>query len=226
MLVSFDAGGGQRAGAHEFRVADVLFLLAHDEDDRPRLRPRVLAFVLAAGLLGELALVARIGLHEGHVYVCDGDAPGDPLHAQMLRRIADFPGCEPVVWLKSHARWSTDGVIDRLVGAGVLTLSPPRRKGWLWGRGGPAYTVRNQRAAELASLLLMNKLHRRDPLSRMDAYVVGVALAAGLDVHLLEGAPPAAGAYASRVIGELPGLLGQLVAQVDGLIGSEVLLYH
>jgi hypothetical protein len=212
--------------AYQFRLADVLFFLAHDERDRPRLRPRVQGVVLAAGLLGELVQLQKIGLHEGGVYIASRSEPDEALSAQIFTDIRSAPGLEPRVWLKALARVSTAGVTQRLAGAEVLKPLPPARRPTRWGRAGPAHRVTNAKAAELSWLVLMNKVHRRDELNSSEAYVVGVALATGLDTHLLEGASSASRAYAGRVADTVPGLLGHLVVQVEGVVGTDVLLYQ
>ena len=222
-------GAGQaparRAASYTFRLADVLFLLAHDEQDLPRLRPAVQELVLAAGLLAELVLKEKVDLHEGGLYAISRDEPDEPLSARVYSQILDFTGGELTVWLRSLARTANSDVTDRLVRARVLESVPAPRRRRRWSRAGPTHAVRARHQAELSWLVLVNRLHRRDVLTTADAFVVGVSMAAGLDTYLFQGAPPAARGYAERVVAALPDALGQLVVQVDGLIGSDVLLY-
>jgi len=211
---------------YQMQIADALFFLLHDEKDRPRVRARVLGLVLAAGLLGELAITRKIGLYQGGVYVSSRDEPQEVLSAGIFAEIRGQPGRDLLVWLTALAGISTARVTDRLVAASLLELPPLIRHRPFRTRRTPTHTIKNTKIAELSWLVPMNKLHRRSTLDSGDKFILGVAMAAGLDGFLLQGTPAATRTYADQMVRQLPDLLGSLVADVEATVGNDVLIYR
>jgi hypothetical protein len=140
------AGGGVQAAAGPLggtgRIADDLYLMAHDENTgRPHIGPRLLGTGLAAALLAELMLTGGLVLHKGSVggvtvtsgmvMACRAEI-ADDLARHVLQVVASEQRLHPVqVWLPARA--------GRLPGTGA---SPTAVEGCPVGPGQPGLGVR------------------------------------------------------------------------------------
>ena len=133
--------GGVRAAAGPLagtgRIADDLYLMAHDENTgRPLIGPRLLGTGLAAALLAELMFDGGLAIHDGSV---GGAAPASGMVMACRAQIADDlarhvhqvvavePQLHPVqVWLEFLACDAVRNVAFRLVQAGYLEQAPSR----------------------------------------------------------------------------------------------------
>ena len=145
------AEGGVQAAAGPLagtgRVADDLYLMAHDENTgRPLIGPRLLGTGLAAALLAELMLAAGLVLHHGSVggvtvdsgmvLACRAEI-ADDLARHVHQVVAAEPRLHPVqVWLGFLARDAARNVAFRLGQAGYLEQAP-RRLPWQAARWVP-----------------------------------------------------------------------------------------
>ena len=135
------AAGGVQATAGPLagtgRVADDLYLMAHDENTgRPLIGPRLLGTGLAAALLAELMLDGGLVLHSGRA---GGVTPNgemlvacraqivDDLARHVHQVVAVEPRLHPVqVWLEFLASDAAQNVAFRLGRAGYLEQAPSR----------------------------------------------------------------------------------------------------
>jgi Golgi phosphoprotein 3 (GPP34) len=116
------------------RVADDLFMLAHDDrSGRPRLAARPLGLGLAAGLLAELMMGDQPAIRLGHDNVlriaCEVPRTAISRHP-LLKQVDLEPALHPVPdWLAFLARSATQDVGARLEQAGYLTRLSRRLPG-------------------------------------------------------------------------------------------------
>ena len=146
------AGGGVQAAAGPLagtgRIADDLYLMAHDENTgRPLIGPRLLGTGLAAALLAELMLIGGLVLHNSRVggvalnsemvMACRAEI-ADDLARHVHQVVAVEPRLHPVqVWLEFLAWDAARNVAFRLGQAGYLEQAP-RRLPWKAARWVPA----------------------------------------------------------------------------------------
>jgi hypothetical protein len=111
-------------------LLDDFYLLAHDEQGRPRLHPRATGIALAGAVLAELIVDRRVSLRTGGVVV-PGPPPGslpppwqppdDPVVGAVWRQVCQEPTSHPIrTWLGVLAGSITGVVADRLTAQGVL----------------------------------------------------------------------------------------------------------
>jgi Golgi phosphoprotein 3 (GPP34) len=212
------------------RVADDLFLIAHDErSGRLLLAPRQLGTGLAAALLAEVMLAGgiivdngRVGgvtVNSGLVVACRADI-ADELAAHVHRAVAAEPQLHPVqVWLEFLARDAARNVAFRLERAGYLEPAPRRRP---WGA---------------ARLVPVNPDWAYAPLSRAcgatapgrrfypgHAVLAGLAEACGLGFRLAGLLP--AGRAVTDATARLDLPLRQLISQTQTVVSAAVLAHR
>lgn len=115
------------------RVADDLYLMAHDEvTGKGLLSPRATGLGLAGGLLAELALAGALQVTPLGLAVTGFGPPGDDLAGSVLGVVAGEPG-QPSVrdWLAFLGRTATGEVAGRLAGSGYL-VSAQDWRGQRW----------------------------------------------------------------------------------------------
>jgi hypothetical protein len=226
-------------GLDSVRVADQLYWLAHTDDQRFRLRPRVLGLVLAAGLLGELFIDDRIGLWTADLLavVPDREPIGPPaanrrsdvqdavqVAAYIYEQISQDPHQRLTTWIDALAMPATDLVVGRLQADGLLVSASGFRLARRAKKSGPACTAKGSNVATLPWALLSTRLSRGEWMSVADSFVVAVAMVAGLRGHLLAGTTTAAEGHAAVLAKGLPDELKQVVAEVEAAVAKEVLV--
>jgi hypothetical protein len=105
------------------RIADDLYLLAHDDDSaRPVLQPRALGVGLAGALLAELMFAGAIWIHSDQIELTGTGLPLDDIGRHALGvLLADGDGHPVRDWLTYLAGTADQDVARRLERAGYLT---------------------------------------------------------------------------------------------------------
>lgn len=203
------------------RLADEFFLLALDDrSGRPMLSPRVLGLGLAGGLLAELILDRKILVHEDRIVVSDRQPPADPLSQRILGHLAgEVTEYDVRTWLVYLARDAREQVAGRLRRAGHVRQEQVRR---LW-RTEVVYPPTDLNAAALPRARLVHSLSRRLPMPWTEVTLAGLAVATGLDSHLLYTADEVAGEYLRHLIEHLPSSVHALVWHVHAAVGDAVI---
>lgn len=217
------------------RLADELFLAAHDHDAarmRPRLLPVVLSIGLSGALLAELMLENRIGQPEGYVLAANPRAVGGPHRTvrgpgsvadEILDQIAAHPGQPVSGWLSNLRHTATEGVVDRLFAEGVLREVKTRR--W-WGGTGVEYQAVNLNQALGPEARIFGVANSRGAdISLSSALLAGLCDATGLRDKLPVWDLPAAEVRTrmSRLRDRLPAPLRGLLADVETSVGAAML---
>lgn len=111
------------------RLADDLFLIAHDEyTGKPAATPRTLDPALAGALLGELVLDARIAIANGQAYLADDRLRQEPVSDRVLSEIVHRGDGHPVrAWIRFLTPRVRHQIGDRLVNAGAVRREQARR---------------------------------------------------------------------------------------------------
>jgi Golgi phosphoprotein 3 (GPP34) len=204
------------------RVADDLFLLAHDDrSGRPRLAARPLGLGLAAGLLAELMLgdqpAIRLG-RDGALRIAR-EVPAAAIGRHPLLQQVDLePALRPVPdWLAFLARTAARDVGARLVQAGYLTRVSRRLPGL------PARLVPADASWAVAPVnRVAAALDPRRPWEPYTAALAGLAYACGLGfrVEPYLSAGRTAGDTVSRLAPDLQVLIRQAQITVSSAIVS------
>lgn len=159
------------------RLADLWWLLAHDEHGRPRLGGGHYALGLAAAAVGEAMTQPGIGAADY------GGLVADPVVAHVSAELTGA-AAERVVrsarpwveWLATHEHARTEGdVVGRLIGAG-----------WLVRAGRRLVPVDALTAFTTISMLVTAIRDGRSPSDQVRV-LAGLALACGLDGLLVTG---------------------------------------
>jgi hypothetical protein len=226
-------GHQPRARAHpahvleEFTVmllADEFFFLSHDDSTgRARLHGTAVGLGLAAALLAELVLEKRIAVRDGQLAVLDGTPPRDALAHATLDQITAEPQSHPLrTWLVFLGQTAREAVGDRLWRAGLVHRETSRR---LFRQSLVYPPVDPHRAARTAARL-STRVRLGEPLDLLDVFLVGLAIATGLDQTLLEAAGPNGYQYARRLAAGLPPPLRDLLGQTEAAVGDAVLSHR
>jgi Golgi phosphoprotein 3 GPP34 len=226
-------------GLDSVRVADQLYWLAHTDDQRGRLRPRVLGLVLATGLLGEMLIDDRVGLWNGDLLavVADREPVGHAVQngrtqvqdaaqvaAFIYEQVSQDPHQRLATWIDALALRAPELVVGRLQVDGLLVSASGFRLARRGKRFGPACTARGANVATLPWALLSTRLSRGEWMNVADSFVVAVAMVAGLRGHLLAGTTATAERHAGVLTEGLPADLRQVVAEVEAAVAKEVLV--
>jgi Golgi phosphoprotein 3 (GPP34) len=223
----------------ELRLADEFFLAAHDHEAtrmRPRLLPLVLSIGLAGALLAELMMESRIGQSDGYLLNANPRVVGGGRHRapnghggpgsvtdEIVEQIAGHPGQPISAWLGQLRHIATDGVLDRLVGEGVLGEVKVRR--W-WGGSGVEYQAVDPNQAMGPEARIFGVVSDRVSDTSLGAVLLaGLTDATGLRDKLpvweLSGAEVRS--RMSRIRGTLPAPLHSLLADVETSVGAALL---
>lgn len=203
------------------RLADEFFLLALDDrTGRSLLSPRVLGLGLAGALLVELIIERKITVQRDRIVVLDRQPSADPLGQRILAHLAgELSEHEVRTWLVYLARDAREQVATRLRRAGHIRQEQVRR---LW-RSEVVYPPTDLNAAALPRARLVHSLTRRLPMPWAEVALAGLAVATGLDSHLLYTADDAAGEYLRHLIEHLPSPVHVLVWHAHAAVGDAVI---
>jgi Golgi phosphoprotein 3 GPP34 len=224
-------------GLDSIRVADQVYWLAHREDQQARLQPRVMGVVLAGALLGELIIDERIGFWRDDLLTVVPDrrpararaaghgevTPDVTVAAFVFDEIAADGHQRLATWVEALGSCACEQVVERLQSDGLLATRT-LRFGRVGPGQGPALTERGRSVAHLPWALLSRRLDRGERVNVAGAFVVAVAMVAGLKGSLLNGTTDVAERYAWRLAETLPPDLLQVVAAVEAAAGKAVLV--
>lgn len=171
-------------------LADELYLLIHEGWNARPLLPRwVAGRVVAASLLGELALMDRVEIDDdGVLVVVNEQAPADLLAHQVLDELVRAQGHvadrhRPVrEWLEFLGTFAYDAVAQRMVRQGLLEA---RERRLLWRRS-VSYEPLDRAKAGVPLARLSSWVWRRHDISSHDAFLMGLLAAVDLDRLLVE----------------------------------------
>lgn len=202
-------------------LADEYFFLALDDrTGRPRLALKVFGLGLAGALLGELVLAERITIAGDRLQVLNRRPPADALsHTILDHLLAEDTGHALRTWLVFLARRSTEQVADRLWRAGHIRIETVRR---LLSRE-TIYPPTDVNTAYGPTARLANALSRGRQFTWPDAALAGLAVATGLDTHVLYTGDAGARDYLRHIVSHLTPELYALVRHLDAAVGDAVL---
>ncbi|WP_240746759.1 GPP34 family phosphoprotein [Cryptosporangium phraense] len=213
-------------GAADWRLADHLYLAAHDGlTGQARLGERATGMLLAGGLLGELLLDGVIGVHSGWLSRRPQQQPRDAVaHTIQAELLADSDVHLVSQWLEflgtAAPTTATSRVAERLIRDGVLQEVSERR--WIFKTESRLQAVSSSRAAWPTARLDGIAL-RRAQMTVADAVLTGMLDAADLlSTAILSGNSQAV-AYMRSRIRVLPPAAADLVAQVRAALGAAIL---
>lgn len=204
------------------RVADDLYLLAHDDrTGRSSLGPRSLGIGLAGALLAELMLPGDIGIGRDGSVAAHRSRPRDDLGRRAGDQIAAEPAPRPLRdWLLFFARSAAEDVACRLERAGYLE----HVRSWIPGR--PARWVPIDPNVAYAPMLRVGSA--LDPARSLDprhAALTGLAGACGLGFRIAQSHKPG-DRSADEVAGQLPPHMRHLIAVTQAAVDSAVLSHR
>jgi hypothetical protein len=206
------------------RLADELYLLAHDETSgKPLLPDRLAGLALAAALLGEMDLTGLIAIRGGNVVVVDGSLPEIGLIGNLMCELeAERPPRPVRDWLEYFGQHAHRSVSSRLVASGVLVRRPSR----LPLR--PARLVpADLNSAAVVAATLVTDLVRSRRLEARSAMLAGLVRATRLDrdhpMFFEVRDQPAVQQHLDATLAEIsPPFLGELLRQTEAAIASAV----
>jgi hypothetical protein len=174
-------------------------------------------------LVVELVLTGNVDVRDSTIVVISRTPPEDALAHSVLDRLLVETVPQPVrTWLVVLAQSALADVAQRLERAGYLSRAQPLRL-----RRSTVHWVPIQMTAAFAPLArLRNALVHTRPMSVADGVLAGLAVAAGLDGHVLWHTDPAVRRYLDWVVGSLPPPLPELVAQTAAAVGSALLSHR
>ena len=205
------------------RVADDLFLMAHDEvSGRPYLSPRAAGLGLAGGLLAELVLGGHAGVGDGGIVLAGRAVPADGLARAVLDAVAGQARRYGLrEWLAFLARASERDVGLRLARAGYLREA----RGW-WLRGRCGWAPADPDCAFAAVVRARAALDVSRPCPAGQVVLAGLAGACGLGSRFLQYGPPDARSCLDAAVRGLSPDLRDLVAWTQAAADSAVLSYR
>jgi sirohydrochlorin ferrochelatase len=171
-------------------------------------------------LLGELILEERITVEGDRLRVLNRRPPADALAHTILDHLLAEGTDHPVrTWLVFLARSSMEQVADRLWRAGHIRREQSRR---LW-RSELIYPPTDANTAYWPVARLASKLGQGRQMTWPEATLCGLAVATGLDGHLLYTSDPTARDYLRHIIEHLTPALHALVWHLHAAVGDAVL---
>ena len=205
-------------------LADDLFFVMHDDrTGKPRLHPRAIGLGLAAGLLGELMLFARLTIRDGVLTVVDDRPPRDAVIHALLDHVIDEPRPHGLrTWLAFFSQGAGEQVAKRLERAGYVTRVEPR-----WPRrSGVRWVPTDMSTAAWPAARLRHRLHREEPLATPDVVLAGLVDATGLSPQVLWGVNARTLGFRDHLVSLLPAHLRELVAETRAAVGNAVLTHR
>ncbi|MGI5215743.1 GOLPH3/VPS74 family protein [Plantactinospora sp. CA-290183] len=207
-------------GQQSERLADELFLIAHDDySGKPLTAANPLDTALAGAILGELILDERVGIARSQVYVADRRPWREPVSDRVLAEIVRRgDGHLARSWLEFLAPRVRDHVGDRLVNAGAVRRTTVRglnlRTRIHWPGLDPNRVARPR--VRLTAMLERSE----QPLDARTATLAGLVRAGGLIRALI---PTDRSMLAERIAAArrlLPTELAELLNAVEAVLGN------
>jgi Golgi phosphoprotein 3 GPP34 len=200
-------------GDDYFRVAH------HDVTGRPRLNHRVLSLGLAAALLGELLALRHVDIGD-EVVVLDRRPPRDALAHAVLDEVLGEAWTLPVrMWLAFLADSAYRRVGERLARTGQVHM---RRR---WARG-VTFVPTDMNVAAMPAAVLSQKVRRGVELVYDERCLAGLVVATGLEVLLLDGAPPEVAQRLQWAVTRLWPPMLRLLEHTQAAVGDAVLSHR
>ena len=207
------------------RIADDLFLLAHDDaTGRPFLQRRALSVGLAGALLAELMFAGAIWVQADRLQIMPQgeDVPVDGLGRHVLGVLLAEPDRHPVRdWLMFLAVHSARDVGARLEYDGYLTQVRSRRP-WRGTKLVPA----DPDAAFAPLIRVRTVLDPARPATVSDAVLAGLATACGLGSRVLPFGPSGSRQTLNHAIRHLHPGLRELIAHTQAAVDSALLSHR
>jgi hypothetical protein len=200
------------------RLADDLFLLAHDDvSGKPRLHSRVAGLGLAGALLADLMLLGRVQVYRTGLVVVDPQPVGDALLGEVFYAVAESPNHPIGEWLTFLAPTLPRRVAQRILDAGMVTevRSMLSRE--------PRWRPTDSTTAAAPAVRLRAQLTREEMLSPQDAALAGLIVACGLTQHVLWDSAPRTKQYLDMVVAAMPDPLRELVTATETAVGKAVM---
>jgi hypothetical protein len=166
------------------RLADDLYLMAHDEDTgKALLSARAVGLGLAGALLAELLQADSIALTAGGLAVSGPPPPGDALAREVAGLVLAETERHPVRdWLAFLGRTAAVDVAGRLAASGYLTGARRGRRGRRWVPADPD-------CAFAPIIRIRAALGPAGPVPGHGAALAGLATACGLGPRLAQYLP-------------------------------------
>ena len=201
------------------RVADDLYLIAHDEvSGKPLVSSRAAGLGLAGGLLAELVLAGAVGVAGDWLVVTGRPPRGEALAGAVLGVVAGERAGLPVSdWLAYLGRTAVRDVAGRLAGAGYLAAV----RGWR----GPRWVPTDPDCAFASLARLRSALSPSGPVSA-GVVTAGLADACGLGPRMASYLPQGHYRGLGPAVDLLDPGLRALVAHVRAAVDSAVLCHR
>jgi hypothetical protein len=176
---------------------------------------------MAAALLGELLLCARVTVRDDLVVVVNRQPPSDALAHTVLDQFVGEPQSHSVsTWLAYLGRQAAERVAGRLERNGVIR----RVESWRLLRTGVRWRPLDMSVAAWPGSRLRLLLEREQSVEYADAVLLGLVEATGLTPVVLWGLGSRAMEYRDYLVAALPGPLRELVAHTRAAVGTAVLI--
>jgi Golgi phosphoprotein 3 (GPP34) len=207
------------------RIADELYLLAHDDvTGKPLLQSRALGLGLAGALLAELVLEGKILIRPGEVVVAGFAACQDELTQRVMDLVlSEFEGHPLRDWLAFFAVTARQKVARRLEASGYLTQVSsrwPRRPGrWVPVDSDSAF-------APMIRVRAVLEPTRTRTATASDALLAGLAAACGLGPRILPYGPPDALHRLEAAVRQLHPDLRELISHTQAAVDSALLTHR
>lgn len=211
------------------RVADDLYLLAHDDvSGKPFLQPRALGVGLAGALLAELMFADAVRVRADRIEILtpdpdpDPDTPHDYVGRYVLSLLlAERESHSLRDWLLFLSADAEENVARRLKRAGYVAETSSR-----WPRHRTRWVPVDPDCAFAPMCRVTAVLAQARPATVADVVLSGLAIACGLGSRVLPYGPPDARHNADAVIRKLQPGLRELIAQTQAAIDSAVLSHR
>ena len=205
------------------RIADDLYLLAHDDETgRAFLQPRVLGAGLAGALLAELMFAGAVWIRSDGIEFPGRGLPHDDVGRRVLGVLMAEGDWHPVrEWLTFLAGTASQDVAGRLEQAGYLTQVGSR-----WRRRAVRWVPADPDCAFAPLIRVRSVLTPARPATVSDAVLAGLATACGLGSRVLPYGPPGARQNLDAALRHLHPGLRELIAQTQSVVDSALLSHR
>lgn len=209
------------------RIADELYLLAHDDvTGKSFLQPRALGIGLAGALLAELMLADAVRIRAGRIELPsrgpDLDLGRDPVGRHVLGLLLAERESHPLRdWLLFFGADAEENVARRLSRAGYVAEVSCGRL-WRKHRWVPA----DPDCAFAPLIRVKTVLEHTRPMAVPDVVLTGLAVACGLGSRVLPFGPAGARGNVESSVGKLRPDLRELIARTQAAVDSALLSHR